>query len=326
MSPTNPEPRAFLLGGATATGKSAVIQLLAEQTNGRILSADAMLVYAGMDIGTAKPSRQERARVPYAGLDLVTPAQPFSTGAWLDAARQILADHFAQTPEQPLYVTGGTGLYLKALTDGLDATPADPAIRTRWQDYFAAEGAAGLRAALAARAPLRLAALDDPHNPRRLIRALELAELGHPEGPASWTRATPACFPALRWPRPLLHARIAARVRTMFDQGLLDEVAVLMRDFPTWSDTAARAIGYAEVRDHLLGRLTRKEAEEQIVIRTRQLAKRQETWLRHQATIVWIDLEAEEPPAVTAQRVLEVWRTHGNTHISHLLSDPSTDP
>ena len=301
---------AWFIAGATATGKSAVAQRLAEQLGCAILSADSMLVYRGMDIGTAKPTPAERGAIPYFGIDLVTPAQPFSTGLWLAAARRALAD-----TTRPIIVAGGTGLYTKALTDGFDSQAASPASRARWQALYEREGIDALRRTLETRAPGALATLLDAANPRRLIRALEHLD-ARGTLPAQWNApAATAPVAILRMPREQLHARIARRVAAMFKAGLIDEVRALRRDFPVWSDTASHAIGYAEACALLDGTLTEREAAERITIRTRQLAKRQETWFRHQTQAVWIDIEDTDPTERIAQRVLDTWRQHGPTNV-----------
>ncbi len=309
---------AWLLAGATATGKTAVAQLLAEQLGCAILSADAMLVYRGMDIGTAKPTPAERGSVPYSGIDLVTPAEPFSTGAWLaDAVRALRKPSPSSTgvsSENPgLIVAGGTGLYLKALTDGFDSEASDPLCRARWQALFEREGLIALQHALAERVPGALASRIAPSNPRRLIRALEhLDTCG--SLPQQWSLNPPAApVTVLRLPRAQLHARIARRVERMFRQGLLDEVRMLRQLYPCWSATAAQAIGYTEACAVLDGTLGLREATERIVIRTRQLAKRQETWFRHQTQAVWLEIDDCDPPERIAQRVLDTWRQHGPT-------------
>ena len=315
----NAPSHAWILAGATATGKTAVAQVLAEQLGCAILSADAMLVYRGMDIGTAKPAPAERGSVPYFGLDLVTPAEPFSTGAWISAAARALAAlpdasvcSGAVSRFSPrLIVAGGTGLYIKALTSGFDSEASDPARRAHWQSLFEREGLDALQRALAERAPGALATLADPANPRRLVRALEHLD-ARGSLPENWHRSAPAApVLALRLPREQLHARIERRVVNMFKQGLADEVRALRQLYPFWSATALQAIGYAEACALLDGLLSERAAFEKIVIRTRQLAKRQETWFRHQAQTVWLDIDDNDPPAHIAQRVLDLWRQHG---------------
>lgn len=299
---------AWILAGATATGKSAVAQLLAEKTERAILSADSMLVYKGMDIGTAKPMTAERGQTLYAGIDLVTPAEPFSTGLWLKAAQDAL-DLRTEAAQPAWIVVGGTGLYLKALTEGLDAAASNPARRAHWQEVFDKGGLDALRAALAGLDAAALARLgEDAANPRRVIRALELAETGK----SVFAKAPPrARFAVLRMPREALHRRIAARVEGMFRKGLLAEVEALRKKYPIWSQTAAEAIGYAEALAVLEGRLSPGEAKERIAIRTNQLAKKQETWFRHQADPIWIDIGESDPPETVAEKVRIVWEKYG---------------
>jgi len=308
---------AWILAGATATGKTAVAQALAEQLGCAILSADAMLVYRGMDIGTAKPSVAERGSVSYYGIDLTTPADPFSTGLWLADAARARTAHGGKGSDQTtqLIVAGGTGLYIKALTDGLDGEAADPDSRARWQALFEREGLDALRAALAERSPDALSALADPSNPRRLIRALEHLD-ARGALPEQWkSRPDSVPFVVLRLPREQLHARIARRVDAMFRRGLVDEVRALRQTYPVWSPTASQAIGYAEVCALLDGALTAREAAERTVIRTRQLAKRQETWFRHQTHAVWLEIDDHDAPETVAGRVLETWRRYGPTTV-----------
>ena len=278
MRPKAPSP--LCLAGATATGKSALAQALAERTGGAILSADAMLVYRGLDIGTAKPTSAERGSVPYFGLDCVAPDEPFSTAAWLALANAARA-HCAAAA-QPLYVVGGTGLYFSAFLRGLDpAPPIDPALRAELE----ALPLAALQTRLA-RFGAKLGA-DAAQNPRRLVRALELLERGFPL-PGAWREGPKPPLVALTWERALLHRRIAERVQTMFRAGLIEEAEGLRARYPAWSRTACQAIGYAEVFAYLEGRLTLREAQERIVVRTRQLARRQETYLRHQFAVRWV--------------------------------------
>lgn len=299
-------PEAYLLAGATATGKSAVIHHLARQDDAAILSADSMLVYRGMDIGTAKPSADERAEVPYLGIDLATPDEPFSTGKWLEAVTASAA----QT-DRPIYATGGTGLYFKALTEGLDGPEASPERRHYWNTFLEQQGIDRLAEEVRRRWPEAFAALDDPLNPRRLTRAAEVLErTGHL--PDAWRGKAPRPpLPALTMPREALQRRIARRVERMFEQGLVEEVKALRAAYPVWSETARKAIGYAEVCAWLDGQCTLETAKNTIITRTRQLAKRQETWFRHQADTVWIEITGEEPVEAVAERVRTIWSTYG---------------
>lgn len=315
---------AFILAGATATGKTAAAQILAEEMGCSILSADAMLVYKGMDIGTAKPSVSERGAVSYAGLDLVTPAEPFSTGLWIEAAAQalrrppVVTDStrlHAQTPTS-LIVVGGTGLYIKALTDGIQSAVSQPDVRAKWQMVFERDGIDGLQAALQQLAPGVLETLSDRANPRRLLRALEQVE-SHGTLPDHWKKedSATASIVVLTLPREQLHRRIALRVDQMFSAGFIEEVQALRSAYPSWSSTAAKAIGYAEVCGLLDNTLTQADAREQTIIRTRQLAKRQETWFRHQTRAQWLHLTETDTPQAIAERVGNLWRDHGPTTI-----------
>ncbi len=296
-------PRAHVIAGPTASGKSAVAQLLAERHGLRILSADSMLVYRGMDIGTAKPGATERQRVAYAGLDLVTPDEPFNTALYL---RAVAGELSAPGWERPFLLTGGTGLYIKALLHGFDPPDEpDPALRAELDDLHARGGVDALRARLAALSPRALAGLADPGNPRRLIRAIEIA--GRTEArPRSWAASsdTPPVL-GLAVAPDLLALRIARRVERMFEEGLLGETARLRSEFPIWSPTARQAIGYAEAAAVLDGELSAAAARDRIAARTRQLAKRQRTWLRNQEQIDWVDVPADLPLHDLADRVWE---------------------
>ena len=291
---SNPSSPTYCLAGATASGKTAVAQALAERLGLPILSADAMLVYAGMDIGTAKPTAAERGAVPYFGLDLVTPGEDFSAAAWLAEARRAQA-----ASPTGLIVAGGTGLYFSALLRGLDPTPpANPALRARLEALPPEE----LRARLRAHGQT----VADAANPRRLVRALEILEQGGAL-PAGWGERPRPRLLALTWPRETLYRRIAARVEAMYAAGLLEEAAALRRRFPAWSRTAAQAIGYAEAFAVLDGAMTEAEARERTVVRTRQLARRQETYLRHQFTVDWVQAGPGDGIESLAGRVAEKW-------------------
>ena len=312
-----PGHAAFVLTGPTAAGKTAVAQFLAEQYGADILSADAMLVYRGLDIGTAKPTAEERKRVTYYGLDLVPPSGTFSVAQFLEVAQQALAS--TRAADRPLIVVGGTGLYVKALLQGLDTLPQpSPAVRARWRQCLAREGVGALQQALRSRAPAWLEAMRDPANGRRLVRALELVDAGLVTPPASWARqgAKPAVV-GLSVARALLEARIAARVDAMYEGGLLREVAALTASVPfaMWG-TAAQAVGYAEAVACLAGQVTEPQARERTLIRTRQLAKRQMTWFRHQFEVSWVECCQGEATASIAARVWALWQVQGPARLA----------
>lgn len=306
-------PRAFILVGPTAVGKSAVAHEIARKDGHLILSADSMAVYRGMDIGTAKPTAEQRAEVDYAGVDLVDPTDDFSAGEFLRCVRDTL--HEAQRQHRTILVVGGTGLYIRCLTEGLHATPAPPSgTRERLQALFEREGAPGLQAELRRTAPDRLAGLADPQNPRRLMRALELAAAGGAAASRA-ERARPALL-GLMARSEVLRARIEARVRSMYEGGLLVEARALRDAGRPLSSTAAHAIGYAEAFGVLDGRMDVEEARQLTVQRSCQLAKRQMTWFRHQASMTWIDVAAARSLSETVAAVREHWTQHGSTALA----------
>jgi len=294
----------LVIAGATATGKSAVAQLLAERTGAAIVSADSMLVYRGMDVGTAKPTAEERRRVRYIGLDCVAPGQRFSAGEWLECVRRGVAALPAGTP---LVVAGGTGLYIRALLDGLDAPPADDAARIRARAIFASGGLDALKAEAA-----RLCApvpAGDAENPRRLMRAIERA-LAPPRAtaPARGADALRERFAGARvfclaMDRDALAARIELRARRMFEEGIVEEAARIF-GAGSPSETALGAIGYAEALAFSRGEMSLEQAIERVAARTRQLAKRQRTWFRHQLDALEINVSPNETAASIADRLL----------------------
>lgn len=301
--------QAWVIAGPTAVGKSAVAHALAIERGAAILSADAMAVYRGLDIGTAKPPAAWLAEVPYYGLNLVDPDQPFSVEAFLKAARRAVSE--TEAAGRLLIVVGGTGLYLSALLRGLDAgPPPDPAVRARWERVLAEEGVAGLQAALRARDAHAYARLADPQNPRRLIRALERAETGAVP-PARWREAAPRPIVVLFLEPDVLRRRIAERARAMFERGLLDEAARIRNRWPVLSPTASQAIGYAEAFDVLDGRRSIDEAIQRTAARTWQLARRQMTWFRHQLSVSWIDGTNVQSTAEWVNAVRRQWEQDG---------------
>ena len=227
------ERRAYLLAGPTASGKSAIAATLAREMGAWILSADSMLVYRGMDIGTAKPPESEIAEFHMGGVDVVTPAEEFSSGAWL----RVAADWARSVPENvPIIIVGGTGLYFSALLRGLDR---------------------------------------------------------------KWEKPAPE-YPVIRIDRAVVRERIAARLDDMFMSGLDEEKRRLHERYPTWSKTAALAIGYRE-----------GDTREKILTRTCQLAKRQDTWFRHQATPIYVD--------PTVESVRSCWQERGPWTVRFLV-------
>lgn len=295
-------PPLIVVAGGTATGKTELAIRLAEaiQRDGRptaIISADSRQVFRGLDIGTAKASVADRARIPHHGLDLVDPDRAFSVADFVKHARGVLADLAASGGVAIL--AGGTGLYLRAVGRGLDtaALPSDPVVRARLEAELIAVGLEPLADRLKAVAPT-LAARVDLRNPRRVVRALEMAELGGdvlpPEplgypGPIAWLGLTVESEP---------HAsRIAARARAQFGAGLIEEAKALRERFdPTLP--AFSAIGYREAWAVLDGKSTREQAIELDARRTVAFARRQRTWFRSEPGINWLDATGELPMAL----------------------------
>lgn len=266
-----PLPPALVLTGPTASGKTAVALLVAEKIGAEILAMDSATVYRGMDIGTAKPTPAERARVPHHLLDLAPPSETFSVAAWLRAAHAAEAE-LTQRGKRALY-SGGTPLYLKALLEGLfDAPPQDPALRRKL------EAAGNLHAELAKVDPEAARRLH-PNDAKRLVRALEVFHLtGRPISALQeqWGREKrPARIVLLDPPREVLRERIGKRAKSMLEGGLVEESARL-----EFSEETRKFIGYAEALDVKAGRMTVEAAAAQMAARTWTLVRRQATWFR----------------------------------------------
>ncbi len=291
--------------GATAVGKSAVAQFLAEKRGDVILSADSMLVYRGMDIGTAKPSLAERGDVPYYGIDLAGADEKFSVWDYRKHALDVLED--CTDGGRGVIVAGGTGLYVKSLTHGLEDRPgADLDLREKWEKRLEIDGVGGLQDALRKADSKAFEALVDKENPRRLIRALE--SVGSTHRPQKWKDVdSEPILVGLSMDPKLLHERIAQRVKIMYAEGLVTEVkSLLALDLPM-SETAQQGIGYAEAIAFIDGRMTQAEAMERTVIRTRRLAKRQRTWFRNQAQVSWVEVTPDSCVEELAEQVEDVW-------------------
>jgi tRNA dimethylallyltransferase len=277
MSGTNPVVP--VLVAPTASGKTAAVLRLARTPAGpdlEVVSADAVQVYRGFDIGTAKPTAAERARVPHHLVDVVDPDTPMDVAAWTMAAEAALGDALARGA-RPL-VVGGTGFYLDALEHGLPTTPpADPGLRAGLEAELAADGLAALADELRAASPADAERAQS--NPRRVLRALEvLRATGRP--PSSFPRRPPRfalrAFVALP-SAETLEARVGARVDAMLAAGWLDEVAALATRVPPTAP-AWQAIGYAELARVVRGEADLSTATEAVVLATRRYAKRQRTW------------------------------------------------
>ncbi|MCS6712375.1 tRNA (adenosine(37)-N6)-dimethylallyltransferase MiaA [Brachybacterium sp. EF45031] len=310
--PASPPPVVAVVG-ATATGKSDLGIALARELGGEVINADALQLYRGMDIGTAKVPPAERHGVPHHLLDVLDVTEEASVSAYQQRARALI-DELRSTGRVPILV-GGSGLYLQAVLDALAFPPTDPQIRARWEQQVADLGPAAVHRELTRRDP-EAAARIGVHDARRIVRALEVGEItGRP-----FAASLPE--PADHWPgtvrlgvtrpREDLHERVERRVHRMIDQGLLDEVRALREQGLDRGLTARRAIGYAQMIDVLDDRLTLEDAVTSTITGTRRLVRRQDTWFRRDRRIHWLTAHGEGPTAtddlLTQVRATPVFR------------------
>ncbi len=301
------DARVPVIVGPTAVGKTAVALALSAHWPIEVISADSRQIYRRLDLGTAKPTRKERARVVHQGLDLVEPGARYSAGryareaaSWIDEARN--------RSKLPV-VVGGTGLYIRALVEGLFHEPALEPGRRRSLDAFAAR--------LEPLELLRWAERLDPGfkggGRQRAARAIEVALLtGHPL--SHWQEAARADGAIQPWyvvltvPRPVLHQRIARRAEEMVRRGLIEEVAAVLAEGHPPGAAGLDGIGIREAVEYLHGRRTRGTVAQAIGISTRQYAKRQETWFRHQLAGDVVTLDATRPPERLAEEIARLWK------------------
>lgn len=296
--------QAILIAGPTASGKSGLAVELAERHGGVVVNADSMQVYSGLEIVTARPTAADRKRVPHRLYGHVPPDQPYSTGVYIREATTLLASvHSAG--RLPIFC-GGTGLYLKALLGSLDAMPqVSSANREKWRRRLAEEGASALHRLLMERDPVAAGRIQ-PADGQRIVRALEVGEAaGMPLSALQTGRAEGLldegrCAKIVLAPeRGRLREAIARRFDAMIAAGALDEVAAFRTIPGALTGSAAKAIGVAELSAVLDGEMTLDEAVSRAVTRTRQYAKRQETWFRHQFDADWTRLEAPDADRVS---------------------------
>ncbi|MFN4260828.1 MAG: tRNA (adenosine(37)-N6)-dimethylallyltransferase MiaA [Gemmataceae bacterium] len=286
----DPFQEALILTGPTGSGKSELALELAERLGAEIVSMDSMALYRGMDIGTAKPSREERQRVPHHLLDVLDPWQSASVAWWLEQAAACCREIVARG--RRALIVGGTPLYLKAVVCGLfEGPPANEAIRQQLNAEAEQFGNEFLHARLARIDP-RTARRLHRNDVRRVVRALEVWELtGKPISAwqQQWTKTVQSCSTDDQWPRvlcldvprPELYQRIDQRVERMIAAGWIEEVQALRQLPRPLSKEAAQALGYKEWFAYLDGQATLAETKERIQSRSRQFAKRQLTWFRH---------------------------------------------
>lgn len=300
--------RPLVLGivGPTACGKTALSLALAREMPIQVVCMDSMQVYQGMDIGTAKPTKEERAQVPHHMLDIRPPEAEFSVAEYREEAAAAI-DSILSRGAIPLLV-GGTGLYLRALSLPLDlgGTPKDEAVRQRWQDYLDEKGKEALHDALRRVDPPTAQRLH-VNDTRRVIRALEVHELtgkrfsdqqmpGYDEGPYRFLLFAPD------WERKKLYQRINQRVDIMLKEGLVEELRGLMAGGLSPEAQSMQGLGYKELLPYLGGEMDLDTAADLIKRRTRQYAKRQLTWFRKDKRIHWL------PPDEAEERILTITR------------------
>ncbi len=281
----------LIVAGPTAAGKTWLGVQLAVRYHGEVISADAFAVYRGMDIGTAKPDPELRKVVPHHLVDVASPADRYSAGQFVREADGVIAEIVARG-RQPV-VVGGTLFYVRALLYGLfPEPPKDLTLRARLEAAWE-QDPEPLRQELAKRDPELFAKLS-PNDRQRILRALEVSIVAGRPMSELWAQSPPRgpryrfCLLALCPPRQALHARIAARVGTMFARGLVDETRGLLESGVAPTAHALKAIGYREAVKVVYGQWSQTEAREATVAATRQLAKRQLTWLRGEAGVQWL--------------------------------------
>jgi tRNA dimethylallyltransferase len=309
----------ILLAGPTAVGKSEMALLLAEKLGGEIVSVDSMQVYRGLDIGTAKPTQEARARVRHHLIDVVNLTQPFDAAHFVRLAREAVSDIRAR--ERIPILCGGTGLYFKAFLDGLGEAPgANAALRSELE----ATPLSDLLTELAAKDPATYETIDR-ENARRVIRAVEVIRVTgkpHSQQRATWSRSAPGrsatgatttgpaterhLFIGLTRQSADLQQRIYRRVEKMFEQGLVAETEELLKHGLAENRTAMQALGYRQVAEHLRGMRSLPETIELVKIRTRQFAKRQMTWFKKYGAWKWINPGTQDCTAVALEFIARV--------------------
>jgi tRNA dimethylallyltransferase len=293
------------LAGPTAVGKSEIALQLAEQISGEIISVDSMQVYRGLDIGTAKPTRADRIRVPHHLIDICDLTESFDAAQFARLAHRAVAE--IQSRGHVPILCGGTGLYFKAFLEGLDEMPsADAKLRAELE----ATPLETLLAELHERDPITYKKIDKK-NVRRVVRAVEVIRLtGKPVSKVQSSKfklqgSRPQFFCLTRRPDDL-RRRIDARVDQMFRRGLVDETRELLKHGLEQNRTAMQAIGYRQVVEHLRGERSLTETVELVKNRTRRFAKRQLTWFRAQKNLEWINLKPEESMEKSVQQIRDI--------------------
>jgi len=300
-------PAVIAVMGPTASGKSALALALAERLGGEIVSADSMQLYRGLDIGTAKPSPEERRKAPHHLLDVLDIAERSDLFRFRDMAWEAVSS-IRERGKVPI-VAGGTGLYLRALIYGLDPMPSDQALRAELDAlYDSEEGFEKLKERMASCDPAALARWGSHR--RKLIRALEtllLSGKSISELQTAWPKAKPRpdvlAF-KLSWPNAALKERIASRCSDMLRSGWIEEAEAMIAKGLLQSPTARQALGYSTIGEFLSGRVGREEMEERIATATWQFARRQGTWFRNQHPEAF-EIAAPASPDAAAKAIVD---------------------
>jgi len=295
--------------GCTGSGKGGLGRELARRTDGEIISIDSMKVYRRMDIGTAKPSVEIRGQIPHYLIDVAEPSEEFSVARYVELADRAIQDIYRRNKN--VFVVGGTPLYIKALSEGLFEGPgADLEIRQKLLDRIQNEGIKKLYDQLQKVDP-QAAGKIHINDQRRIVRALEVYEIsGKPISSLQeqWDRQTTRydChFIGIRREREDQNHRTNERVRRMIDRGFVQEVQALLEESLPLGETARKAVGYAEMMDHLQDKCTLAEAVEMIKINTRHLAKSQRTWFKRFQNTDWIDVHADATVEAVADELIK---------------------
>lgn len=300
--------------GPTGSGKSAIAVKLAKTLAQRglateIVSADAMQLYRGMDVGTAKVTAEEAAGIPHHLIDVWEPTEEASVQDYQERARAAISDCFARGV-LPLLV-GGSGLYVSSVVHQFEFPGTDAQLRQRLEAEFERDGLAPLAQRLVEHDPGANEGID-LNNPRRVIRALEVLEITG-EGPTMGLQARgalwhePTVIVGVDWPRDTLVERIDERVGQMWSRGLVDEVRTL-HETGRLGKTAGQAIGYREVVDFLEGECSEDEAREAVAQHTRRYARKQMSWFRRDDAIHWVDASQSDVVALMTDAVLALWQ------------------
>ena len=293
--------------GPTAVGKTAIAVALAGLLPIEVISADSRQVYRNLDIGTAKPTRKERAAVVHHGLDLIKPGERYSAGRFARAAAQWIDD--VRSRGRLPVVVGGTGLYVRALAEGLFEQPAMDSERRRAIETWAT----GLDPLELVRWAGRLDSGFAGGGRQRAIRAIEVALLTG-QSLSTWQREARSSGAIVPWyvrltvPRAVLHQRIRHRAMQMVQAGMIEEVAAVLADGATAGSPGLDGVGLREAVAYLTCGGDRTVVAEAITISTRQYAKRQETWFRHQLPPEAIAVDASRPPAMVAEEIAQLWK------------------